>query len=106
MSRAENRRLKKYGNVNGLQPTKTLDDFVAIYGIAFILGMDSEYIPKETILKVVEKAWETADCMRTGHVGINDMREMCKDICGIDFVANKFKNVPHVSEDGTIIGGY
>ena len=106
MNRAENRRLKKYGNVNGLQPTKTLDDFVAIYGIAFILGMDSEYIPKETILKVVEKAWETANCMRTGHVGINDMREMCKDICGIDFVANKFKNVPHVAEDGTIIGGY
>lgn len=106
MGRAENRRLKKYGNVNGLQPTKTLDDFVAIYGIAFILGMDSEDIPKETILKVVEKAWETAECMKTGHVSINDMREMCKDICGVDFVANKFKNVPRVAEDGTIIGGY
>lgn len=106
MSRAENRRLKKYGNINGIQPTKTVDDFVAIYGLAFILGMDSEDIPKETIFKVVEKAWETADCMRTGHVNISDVREMCRDICGIDFVANKFKNVPHVAEDGTIIGGY
>lgn len=106
MSRAENRRLKKYGDINGKQANKTVDDFVAIYGLAFILGMDSEDIPKETIVKVVSKAWETADCMRTGHVSISDMRQMCKDICGIDFIAKKFKNVPVVAEDGTIIGGY
>lgn len=106
MSRAENRRLKKYGNINGIQPTKTVDDFVAIYGMSFILGMDSEGISKETVLKVVEKAWETAECMRTGHVSISDMREMCLDAYGIDFVANKFKNRPKVADDGTIIGGY
>lgn len=105
MTRAESRRLKKYGNINGLQPTKTIDDFIVIYGLAFILSMDSEDIPKETILKVIDKTWETADCMRTGHVSIEDMRKMCLDICNIDFVANKFKNVPHVADDGTIIGG-
>lgn len=106
MSRAENRRLKKYGNINGLQPTKTIDDFVAIYGMAFVLGMDSEGIPKETVIKVVEKAWETAECMRTGHVSIRDMREMCLDAYGINFEVNNFKNRPKVADDGTIIGGY
>ena len=39
MSRAENRRLKKYGNINGKQANRTVDDFVAIYGLAFILGI-------------------------------------------------------------------
>lgn len=105
MTRAENRRLKKYGNINGIQSTKTVDDFVAIYGLAFVLGMDSENIPKETIIKIIDKTWETAECMRTGHVSISDMRDMCRDICGIDFITRKFKNVPYVADDGTIIGG-
>lgn len=104
MTRAESRRLKKYGNINGIQPTRTIDDFVAIYGLAFVLGMDSENIPKETIIKILDKTWETAECMRTGHVSITDMREMCFDICGVDFITRRFKNVPCVSDDGAIIG--
>ena len=106
MNRAEKRRLKKYGTLEDIKPTKTLDDFIAIYGLAFVLGMDSEDIPKETVIKVVEKAWETAECMRTGHVSISDIEKMCEDAYGINLVAKKFKNVPRVADDGTIIGGY
>ena len=98
MNRAARRRLKKYGTVDGATPAPTLNDFIHLYTLSFILSMHSCEVEKDKLMEVVDKLYETADCMMTGHINQRDVETMCKDVYGIDFVAN-VKNKIYV--DGT-----
>ena len=88
LPRAERRRLKKHGNVIGKAPTPSLNDFVHLYTLSFILSMHSCEVEKEKLLEVMEKVYETSECMLSGHINQTDVEIMCRDIYGIDFVAN------------------
>lgn len=88
LARADRRRLKKHGNLVGKTPTPSLNDFVHLYTLSFILSMDSCEIPKEKVLEVMEKVYETSECMLSGHINQTDVEIMCKDVYGIEFVAN------------------
>lgn len=88
LPRADRRRLKKHGNVIGKAPTPSLNDFVHLYTLSFILSMHSCEVEKEKLLEVMEKVYETSECMLSGHINQTDVEIMCRDIYGIDFVAN------------------
>ena len=88
LTRPEKHRLKKHGNINGANRTPTLNDFIHLYTLSFILSMHSCEVEKDKLIEVVEKLYETADCMVSGHINQLDVEKMCNDIYGIDFVAN------------------
>lgn len=85
LPRADRRRLKKHGNVAGKAPTPSLNDFVHLYTLSFILSMDSCEIPKDKVVEVMEKVYETSECMLSGHINQTDVEKMCRDVYGIDF---------------------
>lgn len=88
MNRADRRRFKKYGNVQGEAPTPSLNDFVHLYTLSFILSMHSCEIDKDKLVEVMEKVYETSECMLSGHINQTDVETMCRDVYGIDFVEN------------------
>ena len=88
LPRADRRRLKKHGNLVGKTPTPSLNDFVHLYTLSFILSMHSCEIDKDKLVEVMEKVYETSECMLSGHINQTDVEIMCRDIYGIDFVAN------------------
>lgn len=88
MNRADRRRFKKYGNAQGEVPTPSLNDFVHLYSLSFILSMHSCEIDKDKLVEVMEKVYETSECMLSGHINQTDVETMCRDIYGIDFVEN------------------
>ena len=88
MNRADRRRYKKYGNYIGEVPTPSLNDFVHLYSLSFILSMHSCEIDKDKLVEVMEKVYETSECMLSGHINQTDVETMCRDIYGIDFVEN------------------
>lgn len=85
LPRADRRRLKKHGNVIGKAPTPSLNDFVHLYTLSFILSMDSCEIPKDKVVEVMEKVYETSECMLSGHINQTDVEIMARDVYGIDF---------------------
>lgn len=88
MNRADRRRFKKYGNTTGEIATPNLNDFIHLYSLSFVLSMHSCEIEKEKLLEVMEKLYETCECMLSGHINQADVETMCRDVYGIDFVAN------------------
>lgn len=88
MNRADRRRFKKMGVIPDERPTPTLNDFVHLYTLSFILSMHSCEVEKEKLLEVMEKVYETSECMLSGHINQQDVETMCRDIYGIDFVQN------------------
>lgn len=105
MNRAERRRLQKYGNVNGKQPTKTLEDFLHLYSLSFVVALDSVNIDKNTVLEIMQKVQETADCLDKGYINQYDVETMCNEAYGINFVRDFKRNMFRVKEDGTLMGG-
>lgn len=105
MNRAERRRFKKYGNVNGEQPTKTLEDFLHLYSLSFVVALDSVNIDKNTVLEIMQKVQETADCLDKGYINQHDVETMCNESYGINFVRDFKRNMFRVKDDGTLIGG-
>ena len=98
MNRAARRRLEKYGSVSGAKPTPTLNDFIHLYTLSFILSMHSCEVEKDKLMEVVDKLYETSECMLTGHINQKDVEIMCEDVYGINFVQN-VKN--RIFVDGT-----
>ena len=78
LPRAERRRLKKHGNVIGKAPTPSLNDFVHLYTLSFILSMDSCEVPKEKLLEIMEKVYETSQCMLEGYINKTDVEIMAR----------------------------
>lgn len=84
-NRAEAKRFAKYGDKNGKTATPNLNTFIHIYTLSFILSMDSCNVGKEKVLEVMEKLYETAECMISGHINQRDVENMARDVYGIDF---------------------
>lgn len=85
MNRADRRRLQKYGDINGQQATLRLDDYIHLYTLSFILALDSCELPKEKVTEVMEKLYETIECMISGHINKDDVENMAHEVYGIDF---------------------
>lgn len=98
LPRVARRRLEKHGNANGAKPTPTLNDFIHLYTLSFILSMHSCEVEKDKLMEVVDKLYETSECMLTGHINQKDVEIMCEDVYGINFVQN-VKN--RIFVDGT-----
>lgn len=84
-NRAEAKRFAKYGDKNGKAPTPNLNTFIHLYTLSFILSMDSCDVGKEKVLEVMEKLYETAECMISGHINQRDVENMARNVYGIDF---------------------
>lgn len=84
-NRAEAKRFKKHGHKNGKAPTPNLNTFIHLYTLSFILSMDSCDVGKEKVVEVMEKLYETAECMISGHINQRDVENMARDVYGIDF---------------------
>ena len=85
VNRAEAKRFKKHGNKNGKITTPDLNTFIKLYTLSFILSMDSCDVGKEKVLEVVEKVYETSECLLSGHINQRDVENMARDVYGIDF---------------------
>lgn len=105
MGRAERRRLKKYGCVEGAKPTKTIDDFLYLYNLSFVVALDSENIDRETAARIIKKVYETADCLDKGYINQADVEKMCDEAYGLVFIKEYKKNAYRVANNGAIIGG-
>ena len=84
-NRAEAKRFAKYGDKNGKSSTPNLNTFIHIYTLSFILSMDSCDVGKEKVLEVMQKVYETSECMLSGHINQRDVENMARDVYGIDF---------------------
>lgn len=92
-NRAEAKRFKKYGDKNGKAPTPNLNTFIHLYTLSFILSMDSCDVGKEKVLEVMEKLYETAECMISGHINQRDVENMAESIYGIKFAEGVKNNI-------------
>lgn len=66
--------------------TPSLNDFTHFYSLSFLLALDSCNLPKETVAEVMEKVYENAECMLSGHINQRDVEKMARDTYGIEFV--------------------
>lgn len=95
MNRAEKRRLAKYGCVEGEKPTMNINQFIHLYSLTFILALDSCKVPKEKVQEIMEKVYETADCMLSGHINQSDVEQMIRETYNIDFEQGIQLNTGH-----------
>ena len=93
MSRSEKKRLIKYGDTQGPKSTPTLNDFIHIYTLSYVMALDKAEIGKEKVLEIMEQVYETSQCMLEGYINIRDVETMCRDVYGIDFVADVRKRI-------------
>lgn len=93
MSRSEKKRLIKYGDTQGLKSTPTLNDFIHIYTLSYVMALDKAEIGKEKVLEIMEQVYETSQCILEGYINIRDVETMCRDVYGIDFVADVRKRI-------------
>lgn len=103
MNRAERRRAAKLGLEGVTKETKTVDDFVHLYTLSFMLALDSCEVGKEKALEIMAKVEENASCMLSGHINQKDVETMCKEEYGIDFIDYVRKHTVFVNQDGTLI---
>ena len=54
MNRAERRRAERLG-VQVQEATKTVDQFIHLYTLSIMLALDSEELPKERVLRIMDK---------------------------------------------------
>lgn len=93
LSRSEKKRFIKYGNIQGRKETPTLNDFIHIYSLSFVMALEKEELGKEKVLKIMEQVYETSECMLQGYIDAKDVETMCRYIYGIDFVADVRKRI-------------
>lgn len=93
MSRSEKKRFIKYGDTQGPKTTPTLDDFIHIYTLSFVMSLDKVELEKEKVLEIMENVYETSQCMLEGYINIRDVETMCRNVYGIDFVSNVRKRI-------------
>lgn len=93
MNRSEKKRFIKYGDVNGIKETPTLNDFIHMYTLSFVMALDKEELGKEKVLEIMENVYETSQCMLEGYINIRDVETMCRNVYGIDFVSDVRKRI-------------
>lgn len=102
MNRAERRRTERLG-VQVKEATKTVDQFIHLYTLSIMLALDSEELPKEQVLRIMDKLQENADCMLHDYINQRDVEKMCADSYGIEFVEESRKRKIFVKPDGTLL---
>ena len=102
MNRAERRRTERLG-VRVKEETKTVDQFIHLYTLSIMLALDSEELPKEQVLRIMDKLQENADCMLHDYISQKDVEKMCADSYGIEFVEESRKRKIFVKPDGTLL---
>ena len=93
LSKAEKKRLIKYGDTQGPKTTPTLNDFIHTYTMSFVMALDKAELGKEKVLEIMEQVYETSQCMLEGYINIRDVETMCRNVYGIDFVSDVRKNI-------------
>lgn len=93
LSKAEKKRLIKYGDTQGPKATPTLNDFIHTYTLSFVMALDKAELGKEKVLEIMEQVYETSQCMLEGYINIRDVETMCRNVYGIDFVSDVRKNI-------------
>ena len=93
MSRSEKKRFIKYGDTQGPKSTPTLNDFIHIYTLSYVMALDKAEVGKEKVVEIMEQVYETSQCMLEGYINIRDVETMCRDVYGIDFVADVRKRI-------------
>lgn len=93
ISRSEKKRLIKYGDTQGIKSTPTLNDFIHIYTLSYVMALDKAEVGKEKVLEIMEQVYETSQCILEGYINVRDVETMCRDVYGIDFVADVRKRV-------------
>lgn len=93
LSRSEKKRLIKYGDTEGIKGTPTLDDFIHIYTLSFVKALDKAEVGKEKVIEIMEQVYETSQCMIERYIDVRDVETMCRNVYGIDFVADVRKRI-------------
>ncbi len=93
MNRADRRRFAKEGIKGEIKETLSLNSFIHLYTLSFILALDSCDIEKEKVVEIMEKVYENAQCMTSGHINQKDVETMCRDVYGIDFTDGVKNNI-------------
>ena len=88
MNRAEKRRLAKQGIKGEIEETMTLDNYIDLYTLSFLMAMDSCDIDKEKIHEVIAKVFETMECFISGNLNKKDVLVMAREEFGIELVDN------------------
>ena len=90
MNRAEKRRNER---LCVRTETPTLDDYIYLYTLSIAMALDSEELPKDQVLRIMDKLQETADCMQHNYINKRDVEQMCRETYGINFVDTYKKNI-------------
>lgn len=93
MNRADRRRFAKEGIKGEVKETLSLNSFIHLYTLSFMLALDSCEIEKEKVVEIMEKVYENAECMTSGHINQKDVETMCRDVYGIDFTDGVKNNI-------------
>ena len=93
MNRADRRRFAKEGIKGEVKETLSLNSFIHLYTLSFMLALDSCEIEKEKVVEIMEKVYENAECMTSGHINQRDVETMCRDVYGIDFTDGVKNNI-------------
>ena len=93
MNRADRRRFAKEGIKGEVKETLSLNSFIHLYTLSFMLALDSCEIEKEKVVEIMEKVYENAECMESGHINHRDVETMCRDVYGIDFTDGVKNNI-------------
>ena len=93
MNRADRRRFAKEGIKGEVKETLSLNSFIHLYTLSFISALDSCEIEKEKVVEIIEKVYENAECMTSGHINQRDVETMCRDVYGIDFTDGVKNNI-------------
>ena len=93
LNRAERKRLKKYGDINGIKPIMTFEKYVYYFNLALADALFCETnMNAEQIREVFKKANTTFECMESGNLNADDLQKMCLEELGINFVRTCTKN--------------
>lgn len=76
----------KIGDVFNKPTTPTLNDYIHLYTLSFLMALDSCELPLEKTHEIMEKVYENAECMISGHINQKDVEKMARETYGIEFI--------------------
>lgn len=86
MNRAERRRFAKQGIEGEIKETISLNDYIHLYTLSFLMALDSCEIEKDKVQEIMEKVYENAECMISGNLNQKDVEKMARETYGIEFI--------------------
>lgn len=86
MNRAERRQLEKQKIKGEIKETISLNDYIDLYSIAFMMAMDSCDIEVPKIHEIMAKVFETCDCILSDNLSKKDLLTMARETFNVDFL--------------------